>query len=137
VNSAPTHNKPPRERRPAHQLPAVRKVAAGGGRAGGDSPALSVAGAPRRPCRPDEPPPTAQTPVSYDLLEQQNRLRRAREGRLRALWQMSAAERVAAMRRGQLTYEQLAAWSARHPEQVPLVNGEFEWLVMFTPEVCE
>ena len=57
--------------------------------------------------------------------------------RLRSLWQMTPAERVAAMRRGELTYEQLAAWSARHPEQVPTVHGEFEWIVAKLAEVCE
>jgi hypothetical protein len=38
------------------------------------------------------------------------------------------------MRRGELTLEQCAAWAARYPEQVPLLNGEFEYLAAFTPE---
>jgi hypothetical protein len=50
---------------------------------------------------------------------------------------MSPEQRVAAMRRGELTVEQLAAWSARHPEQVPMLNGEFEWIAIRTPEACE
>jgi hypothetical protein len=41
------------------------------------------------------------------------------------------------MRRGELTLEQCAAWAARYPEQVPLINGEFEYLAAFTPEVRE
>ena len=57
--------------------------------------------------------------------------------RLRSLWQMTPAQRVAAMRRGELTYEQLAAWSARHPDEVPMVHGEFEWILAKLPEVCE
>jgi hypothetical protein len=61
----------------------------------------------------------------------------ARDARLRALWQMTPAQRVAAMRRGELTLEQCSARAARHPEQVPIVNGEFEYLVMFTPEVLD
>ena len=65
------------------------------------------------------------------------RAQRAREGRLRSLWQMTPAQRVAAMRRGELTYEQLAAWSARHPDEVPMVHGEFEWILAKLPEVCE
>ncbi|MFZ0977406.1 MAG: hypothetical protein WAN22_34640 [Solirubrobacteraceae bacterium] len=65
------------------------------------------------------------------------RAQRAREGRLRSLWQMTPAQRVAAMRRGELTYEQLAAWSARHPDEVPVVHGEFEWILAKLPEVCE
>lgn len=62
---------------------------------------------------------------------------RAREGRLRGLWQMTVAQRIAAMRRGELTLEQCSAWAARHPEQVPLLNGEFEYIAMFAPEVCD
>jgi hypothetical protein len=65
------------------------------------------------------------------------RAERARRGRLRSLWQLTPAQRVAAMRRDELTLEQLTAWSARHPEQVPLVNREFEFLAAHTPEVCE
>ena len=63
------------------------------------------------------------------------RAERARTARLRSLWQMTPAERVAAMRRGELTYEQLAAWSARHPDEVPAVHGEFEWIVAKLAEV--
>jgi len=65
------------------------------------------------------------------------RAQRAREGRLRALWQMTPAQRIGAMRRGELTYEQLAAWSARHPDEVPVVHGEFDWILAKVPEVCE
>lgn len=65
------------------------------------------------------------------------RLERARQGRLRLLWQMTVEQRIAAMRRGELTWEQLAAWGARHPDQVPMLHGEFEWIAIRTPEVCE
>jgi hypothetical protein len=50
---------------------------------------------------------------------------------------MTPAQRVAAMRRGELSLEQCAAWAARHPEQVPLLDGEFEFLAALTPEACE
>ncbi len=60
---------------------------------------------------------------------------RARDARLRALWEMTPAQRIAAMRRGELTLQQCAAWAARYPKQVPLLNGEFEYLAAFTPEV--
>ncbi len=53
------------------------------------------------------------------------------------MWQMTIAQRVAAMRRGELTLEQCSAWAARSPEQVPLLNGEFEYLALLAPEVCE
>lgn len=71
------------------------------------------------------------------FIEQLNVIEQARRARLRRLWQMTGAQRVAAMRRGELTAEQLAAWSGRYPEQVPLVNGEFEWIALHTPEACE
>jgi len=61
----------------------------------------------------------------------------ARKGRLRSLWKMNGVQRVAAMRRGELTLEQLAAWSARYPNEVPLLDGEFEWITVRTPEACE
>jgi hypothetical protein len=61
----------------------------------------------------------------------------ARDARLRSLWLMTAGQRVAAMRRGELNLLQCSAWAARYPGQVPLLNGEFEYLVAFTPEVWE
>jgi hypothetical protein len=73
----------------------------------------------------------------HTFLEQLAEVRRARRARLRLLWQMTVQERIAAMRRGELTYEQLAAWSARYPDQVPRVNGEFEWIAALTPEAAE
>jgi hypothetical protein len=60
-----------------------------------------------------------------------------REARLRRLRLMTPAQRVVSMRRGELSLEQCAAWATRHPEQVPLVDGEFEYLVALTPEVLE
>jgi len=59
----------------------------------------------------------------------------ARRARLQALWRMTPTQRVAAMRRGELSLEQCAAWAARFPEQVPEINGEYEYLAAFTPEV--
>jgi hypothetical protein len=70
-----------------------------------------------------------------EIAEQIVTERRTRRARLRSLWQLTESERVAAMRRGELTLEQCGAWAARYPEQVPLLNGEFEYLAAFTPEV--
>jgi hypothetical protein len=50
---------------------------------------------------------------------------------------MTAAERVSAMWRGQLTRHQLSKWSSREPQEVPLLGGEFAWIVMRTPEWAE
>jgi hypothetical protein len=65
------------------------------------------------------------------------RLRVEREARLEAMWRMTPNERIAAMRRGDLSMEQCCAWAARHPDQVPLINGEWEFLAAYLPEVCE
>ena len=54
-----------------------------------------------------------------------------------ALWAMSAAEREAAMWRGELTCTQLFEWARRRPEEVPLINGEFAFIAMHTPEIAE
>jgi hypothetical protein len=62
---------------------------------------------------------------------------KAREERLTTLWKMTVSERINAMRKGELSLEQCAAWAARYPEQVPLLNGEFEYLAAFTPEIRE
>jgi len=70
-----------------------------------------------------------------EIAEQNVTERRARRARLRSLWELTPSERVAAMRCGELTLEQCAAWAARYPEQVPLLSGEFEYLAAFTPEV--
>jgi hypothetical protein len=60
-----------------------------------------------------------------------------RHARLQVVWSMTIDERVAAMRAGKLTLEQCAAWAARFPHEVPLLNGEFEFLAASTPEVLE
>jgi hypothetical protein len=56
---------------------------------------------------------------------------------LRPLWEMSVEQRVQAMREGGLSLEQCAAWAARYPEQVPMLNGEFEYLAAFTLQARE
>ncbi len=70
----------------------------------------------------------------YDIL---SRSKAERDARLQALWRMSPTERITAMRRGDLTLEQCCAWAARYPRQVPLLNGEFEFIAAFTPEGSE
>ena len=101
------------------------------------APGRRRAGLTESPTRNQRPCPIPNTDQPETWWESLQRAERARAGRLRSLWQMTPEQRVAAMRRGDLTYEQLAAWSARHPEQVPTVHGEFEWIVAKLPEVCE
>ncbi len=53
------------------------------------------------------------------------------------LWAMTRDERIAAMWRGELTTRQLCQWSSRAQHEVPLLGGEFAWIVMRTPEWAE
>lgn len=55
----------------------------------------------------------------------------------KTLWAMSPQERVAAMRRGELNMLQLYEWASRAPHEVPLLNGEFEFIATTTPEVAD
>ncbi|MGH2878683.1 MAG: hypothetical protein ACRDK4_03630 [Solirubrobacteraceae bacterium] len=50
---------------------------------------------------------------------------------------MTPEERVSAMRRGELSFWQLYNWAARAKHEVPLLNGEFEFIAISTPEVAE
>jgi hypothetical protein len=75
------------------------------------------------------------TPQTF--MEQFNRAVAERQARLEAMWRMTPAQRVAAMRRGELTLEQCCAWAARHPDQIPMVHGEWEFIAVRMPEYCE
>ena len=71
------------------------------------------------------------------LMDRLFRLSAERDARLEAMWRMTPNERIAAMRRGDLSMEQCCAWAARYPRQVPLSNGEWEFIANYMPEVCE
>jgi hypothetical protein len=64
------------------------------------------------------------------------RLERKRQ-HLAPLWEMTVEQRIAAMRRGELTMTQLCAWSSRYPDQIPLIDGEFEFIAAFLADVAE
>ena len=78
-----------------------------------------------------------------DLFPAFPRLDRDWEERKKRLMALTADERVAAMRAGELSYRELAHWSATRPDEVPVVNtgqggpGEFEWIAMFEPDIAE
>lgn len=46
------------------------------------------------------------------------------------LKRMGPSQRLWAYRTGRLTRHERAVWACRYPEEVPTVNGEFEWLVL-------
>ena len=56
---------------------------------------------------------------------------------LEELWALSPDERVAAMYAGKLTQRQCFARARRAPADVPLLDGEFWFIAITTPEVCE
>lgn len=84
----------------------------------------------------------ADTPFEklFPAMPRHDREWEARKERLIAL---TAAQRVAAMRAGKLSYRELCHWSAVRPEEVPVVGtgqggpGEFEWIAMFEPGIAE
>jgi hypothetical protein len=45
--------------------------------------------------------------------------------------------RLAAYHRGELDFGSCHLWAARWPHEVPLLNGEFEFIAITTPEACE
>jgi hypothetical protein len=46
------------------------------------------------------------------------------------LERMGYERRLAAYRAGRLTRRQRTVWAARFPDEVPLVNGELEWIAL-------
>jgi hypothetical protein len=60
----------------------------------------------------------------------------ARERR-QALRRLGREGRLAAYRRGEFNLETCCMWAAAYPREVPLLNGEFEFIAATTPEVCE
>jgi hypothetical protein len=46
------------------------------------------------------------------------------------LARMSTRQRIEASRSGGFSRHERAVWACRYPEEVPTVNGEFEWLVL-------
>ncbi|HEY5287953.1 MAG TPA: hypothetical protein VIJ50_12690 [Solirubrobacteraceae bacterium] len=72
-----------------------------------------------------------------DMLQSLARQRASKQEGSNALWKMSAEERLAAMRRGELTWNQLYEWASRAGYEVPLLNGEFEFIAVLTPEVAD
>jgi hypothetical protein len=49
--------------------------------------------------------------------------------RLQRMWAMTPAQRVVAARTGQLSLAEMQCWAARRPHEVPLVDGEYFFIV--------
>jgi hypothetical protein len=65
-------------------------------------------------------PETQQTPAEGDFIG--------------LLERMTPEERLRSSRR-EFTTRQRAAWASRYPEEVPLVNGEFEWIALASADL--
>ena len=55
----------------------------------------------------------------------------------RRLWAMTADERRAAMYAGRLSMRLCFHWASRAPREVPLLNGEFWFVAIKTPEIAD
>jgi hypothetical protein len=55
----------------------------------------------------------------------------------RRLWAMSADERRAAMYEGRLSLRLCLHWASRAPREVPLLDGEWWFIAIFTPEIAD
>ncbi len=75
--------------------------------------------------------------MSYAMMERLARRHASKREASQALWAMSVDQRVVAMRRGELTRNQLYEWARHAPREVPLLNGEFEFIAALTPEAAE
>ena len=75
--------------------------------------------------------------MSQAMMESLAKQRESKREASEALWAMSADQRVAAMRRGELTRNQLYEWARNAPREVPLLNGEFEFIAALTPEAAD
>jgi hypothetical protein len=71
---------------------------------------------------------------STELLDAHTAARRELRETLRRLGREG---RLAAYRRGEFDLDTCCLWASRYPSEVPLLNGEFEFIARLTPEVCE
>jgi hypothetical protein len=78
-----------------------------------------------------------QLSKSPAALAQHVRTARVSAERVAALRRMSPDERFAAYRRGEFDLDVCCLWACRYPREVPLLNGEFEFIARKMPEVCE
>jgi hypothetical protein len=57
--------------------------------------------------------------------------------RLERMWAMTPAQRRQAADRGQLSLGEMLRWAARHPNKVPLVDGEFFFIAGLLADSAE
>ncbi|QEC48582.1 hypothetical protein FSW04_14050 [Baekduia soli] len=82
---------------------------------------------------------TSQSTVAaLGQLTQLAERRRREQRKIGALWAMTRADRLAAMREGRLSLAQLRVWTAAFPDEVLATSltgtGELYWILCQTPE---
>lgn len=82
-------------------------------------------------------PKTADHPVTVRELAELLGRAPTREEQSELLWAMTAEEREQAMYRRELTLTQCCEWASLRPDEVPLLNGEFWFIAITTPEVAD
>ena len=55
----------------------------------------------------------------------------------RRLWAATRGDRVRAMRAGELSLRLCLHWASRAPEEVPLLDGEWEFIAVHMPDVAD
>ena len=75
--------------------------------------------------------------AAWEMLKQHDEQQARLVEHFKVLWSMTAEQRVSAMRRGELNFRQLLEWARRAPEEVPTINGEWEFIAAHTPEIAE
>lgn len=51
------------------------------------------------------------------------------------LARMRPRQRIEASRDGRFTRHQRAIWACRYPDEVPTINGEFEWIALSSADI--
>jgi hypothetical protein len=59
------------------------------------------------------------------------------EERKRRFWALTPDQRVQAMRAGQLPLRLCLHWANHAPHEVPILNGEWEFIAVHTPEIAD
>jgi hypothetical protein len=80
----------------------------------------------------DRHSPTHESVPGLDSREAESKL----DAFVAELWKMTSDERVRASRYTFNRWE-LWVWAARFPDEVPLINGEYEWLALRSADVLE
>jgi hypothetical protein len=80
----------------------------------------------------DRPALTYESVAEPDSREAESKI----EAFVAELWKMTSDERVRASRYTFNRWE-LWVWAARFPDEVPLINGEYEWLALKSADVLD